>query len=163
MVVTESGLSRVSDDLRETDFLDGLFQQSGVSDIYASVHILTLPDTTVSISTRLRDGILRKLDTARHQRSEHRLLFSAVHFNKLFDLAVNHRCQSKMVKFDFIRASRMGYDVGTEYAAHLGRFMAILEGRLEDSQASFVASSMLMDACPPNMHGNVPPGPISPF
>lgn len=155
LVVIESGVSRVSDDLRERDFLEGLFKQSGVSGTYASVHILTLPGATVAISTRLRDGILRRLDIARHERSEHRLLFSAAHFNRMFDLAVNHRCQSKMVRFDFIRASRVGNDVGTEYAAHLARFFMLLEGHLEDSQASFLASSMLMDAYPPNMHGNV--------
>ena len=83
-----------------------------------------------------------------------RRLYSAVHLNKFFQMAVSQAASSILRPFDFVTASRLGNEVGREHADHLTSFLRLgADGGLsDDTMASFIASTILLDAYPPKMH-----------
>ena len=103
---------------------------------------------------RLKDIILKQTDEMRQIRISKHYLFSAVHISTLFSRALQHTVNSVNQPFSFIRASREGNEITEDYSDHLSTFFK-LGARCEvpySSLTSFVASSILMDAYPPNMH-----------
>ncbi|KAL4993992.1 FabD/lysophospholipase-like protein [Aspergillus recurvatus] len=87
-------------------------------------------------------------------RQKQNLLLSAIHVASLFSKAVQHTAASIADKFNFIAAARRGNEVGEDYAGHLQTFLAASKRHKTpyDSVASFIASSIIMDAYPPRMH-----------
>ena len=72
-------------------------------------------------------------------------------------MAVAHTEASMSQPFDFILASRRGNDIEPDVVHYLSRFMRA--GRdlqvLCDALMTSVASSILLDAYPPKMHGKI--------
>jgi hypothetical protein len=68
---------------------------------------------------------------------------------------VRHTAATISKKFNFIAATRIGNEIRSDYPYHLQNFLtqAINSGIPADTMVSFIASSILMDAYPPRMHG----------
>ncbi len=124
---------------------------------FSSIELLYLPGDHLSPLARyrrLKDTLLRQADEIRWLRISKHYLFSAVHMSRLFSRALQHIVDSINQPFSFIRASREGNEITEDYSNHLLTFFK-LGARCEvpySSLISFVASSILMDAYPPNMH-----------
>ncbi|KAF3481550.1 uncharacterized protein GIQ15_04309 [Arthroderma uncinatum] len=155
VVAVSDGASVTHDMLEEGQFLADLAQHAGVADTFMSVDIVYLPPagaSTVEPYQGLRDEMLKRLDLARRHRREHRSLFSAIHFGALFEEAMDQRCRSRYLGFDFIDASQKGRETDGRYPRHLTTFLSL--GAESDTaiQGSLIASSMLMDAYPSRAH-----------
>ncbi len=126
-------------------------------DSFSSIELLYLPGDYLSPLARyhrLKDTLLRQADEIRWLRINKHYLLSAVHMSRLFSQALQHTVNSVNQPFSFIRASREGNEITEDYSDHLLTFFK-LGARCEvpySSLISFVASSILMDAYPPNMH-----------
>lgn len=124
---------------------------------FFSIELLYLPEDYLSPLARyhrLKDTLLRQANEIRWLRISKHYLFSAVHMSRLFSQALQHTVDSVNQPFSFIRASREGNEITEDYSDHLLTFFK-LGARCEvpySSLISFVASSILMDAYPPNMH-----------
>jgi hypothetical protein len=104
----------------------------------------------------LRQCLSLELGKAHTTRSRAHLLFSAVHLEWIFRKSLSHVAQSPATPFNCIVSCRPERLKSDERAAqHLECFLRIIgESRLRtDALAVFVASAFLMDAYPPNMHG----------
>ncbi|KAF3492114.1 uncharacterized protein GIQ15_01631 [Arthroderma uncinatum] len=155
VVAVSDGASVTQDILEEGEFLADLMQHAGVADTFMSINMVYLPPRGVLAGAPyqpLRDEMLKRLDIVRRHRREHRCLFSAVHFSALFEEAMDRRCRSRHLEFDFIGASRRGRETDGRYPRHLATFLSLgAKGDLA-MQGSLIASSMLMDAYPPKAH-----------
>ena len=124
---------------------------------FSSIELIYLPEDYLSPLARyrrLKDTLLRQADEIRWLRISKHCLFSAVHMNRLFSRALQHTVDLINQSFSFIRASREGNEIIEDYSDHLLTFFK-LGARCEVSYSSlisFVASSILMNAYPSNMH-----------
>lgn len=124
---------------------------------YSTIKILHLADEQISPLARfrrLKELLWRQMDEMRNARSRNRCLYSAVHLDKFFQMAISHTASSILRPFDFITASRLGNEVDVDHASHLTTFLRLGKHHqiADDTVAAFVASSMLLDAYPPKMH-----------
>jgi len=90
----------------------------------------------------------------RQLRQQLRLLYFAVHLNHFLQEIVKHVALSSKKVFNFILISRLFNLINNEYIQHLFTFVRLAnehEFSLE-KQASLMASKMLMNAYPFNMH-----------
>lgn len=103
---------------------------------------------------RLRDEIRSQNNEMLRLRQDSRSLFSASHLSAFFGYAVQHTARTISHNFDFIAWSRVGNEVKEDYLSHLTTFLEIAVARKTpyETVASFIASSILMDAYPPRMH-----------
>lgn len=69
-------------------------------------------------------------------------------------MAVAQPASSILRPFNFVTASPLGNEVGRDHANHLTSFLRLGPdgGLLDDAMASFIASTILLDANPPKMH-----------
>ncbi|KAI0810076.1 acyl transferase/acyl hydrolase/lysophospholipase [Xylaria sp. FL0064] len=90
----------------------------------------------------------------RQKRQHARALFSTRHFNALFDRAFNGVGSSPDFSFDCLRAARQDLPVAPDMTSHLVNFTRLVPsaGRLRDFAAPVIASSILVDQYPPEMH-----------
>ncbi|KAM5468039.1 hypothetical protein MauCBS54593_005322 [Microsporum audouinii] len=112
------------------------------------------PTATRASYKRLREEILCRaalIQTARHQ---HRCLFSASHIKEFFRAAVGHTANSIKDKFDFISFARKGLDSFHNRADGIYAFLQLAKKYKtpHDVLSSFIGSSILLDAYPPEMH-----------
>jgi hypothetical protein len=103
---------------------------------------------------RLRDEIRNESHESQSIKQMGRCLFSTVHLNGFFHHAVVHTVSTKHSQFSFLLASRKDNPVPTDYKSHIKTFLglAISHKLSYESIASFIASSILMNAFPPRMH-----------
>jgi len=94
------------------------------------------------------------MDEMRNLRLRSRCLYSAVHLNKFFQMAVSQTAASVLRPFNFVTASRLGNEVGPDHADHLTSFfrLGVDHGLSNDIMGRFIASTILLDAYPPRMH-----------
>ena len=97
---------------------------------------------------------MRQADEMRRVRAQRRTLFSAVHFTRFFQLALQHTIRSIVDPLDLVLASRENMTTLDEHEDHLTRFfkLGVREKVSYHLLTSYVASSVLMDAYPPRMH-----------
>ena len=102
----------------------------------------------------LKTVLLRHAMEMRHLRTSQRLLFSATHLSRLFSQAVLHTATTLGQPFDTIESSRRGNPVAEEFGDHVIAFLRLgIRFKMSfDAMASFIASSILVDAYPPGMH-----------
>ena len=126
--------------------------------VFASITLMRLAGSELSALARhrrLKEVLLKELDLARAIRIEERVLFTANHLASFLQQAVQHTAKSLDQPFDFIAGTRAYNSIGNDYEDHLCRFLQtglhcyISAGTL----IGFIASSILMDAYPPRMHG----------
>jgi len=160
LVVSQEDHSSVTYNLLEREnFRDDLLQDIGVdlSQTFASIKVVVLPGEHLSPFVRhmkLREKIAREFILARGSRTAASAAFSGTHQSALFDSALRHASHSIQETFDFVRAAREANQLGTNYSVHLENFLSLSMAQAIPIEAvcSFVASSILMDAYPPNMH-----------
>ena len=85
-------------------------------------------------------------------------LYSTVHMSHFFHMAVAHTAASLSRPFDFVLSSRRGNEVQPDFEHHLSRFLrlGVKHETPQNSLMTFVASSVILDAYPPKMHGKMP-------
>ena len=125
--------------------------------VFASITVIRLADDNLSSLARhrrLKEVLLREADISRNIRLQKRLLFSAVHIHRLFRQASQHTSRSVREPFDFLVGSRVDNPLTNDFQLHLSTFLDLSCKYYlsQESTASFVASSILVDAFPPRMH-----------
>lgn len=143
--------------LRVDDLQQGLHNRS-LKEFFSSIKVLHLATEQLSPLARfrqLKELLWREMDEMRQARQDLGCLYSAEHITRFFRMAVAHTAVSMSRLFDFILASRRGNDVEPDFVHHLSRFMRSGEDRQvpRDVLMTFVASSIMLDAYPPKMHG----------
>lgn len=157
IAVTESVL-----EIKELEFRLEIENKQNRDDVFSSIMLLHLQGAHLSPLARhhrLKDVLLKEVDMARHSRIKKKVLFSATHFEAFFRQAIQHTTRSFTQPFDFIERSRINNKVGLDYQVHLSRFLRLgYEQHISPGVLNFiVASSLLMDAYPPRMHGMIIP------
>ena len=127
------------------------------AEIFSDVWIMHLAGDHVSPLARhrrLKEVLMGEVEKARCRRLEHRVLFSAVHFNAFFRHAIDHVAASITEPFDFIASSRLSNDLTDDYRDHVRNFISLGKDFFVSykSLTSFLASSILMDAYPPRIY-----------
>lgn len=126
-------------------------------DVFSSVSIIQLAGDHVSSLARhrrLKEFLYSEIELLRFQRIEHRMHFTATHFEAFFRQAVIHVATSATEPFGFIQQSRMANEINDDYTDHLIRFLHLGKDFFlpYEHLTSFIASTILMDAYPPRMH-----------
>jgi hypothetical protein len=95
-----------------------------------------------------------EIRTARVERVNTHTMFSMVHLTALFDMALKNFAASPRRTFDFIRYSREDNPVPPNFQRHLTSFTTLCaEQSLPDSILwDFIASAIVLDCFPPDMH-----------
>ncbi|KAI9732137.1 MAG: hypothetical protein M1834_004233 [Cirrosporium novae-zelandiae] len=142
--------------LKENEFRHSL-QQPDLSQSFSSIKLVSLPGkhlSSLARHRRLKEIILNDLDDARETRLQHQFLFSALHLEAFFGLAVQHTASTLHSCFDFILASRNQNSLDNNFQNHILDFVRVCaKHKLPDPAITlFIASSILMDAYPPGMH-----------
>ncbi|KAL9127044.1 MAG: hypothetical protein Q9217_004008 [Psora testacea] len=159
VIVKQGGEASASPTLDLLEMQDAQFNldQKVLKDFYTSIKVLYLADEQISPLARfrrLKELLWRQMDEMRNIRLRCRRLYSAVHLNKFFQMAVSQTASSILRPFDFVLASRLGNEVGPDHVDHLTSFLRLGTdcGLSNDTIASFIASTILLDAYPPKMH-----------
>jgi hypothetical protein len=102
---------------------------------------------------RLKDQVYELTSKRYLARKEIGYDFSFTHFAAFFDSAVKHTAKNK-TPFNFITMSRLGLQLMTNDMKHIASFLKIFLkfNTPYDKIASFLASSILVDAYPHRMH-----------
>ena len=106
---------------------------------------------------RLKEVLLQLSNEIRLLKQIKRELLSASHFRALYDQLIIHNATSLRHQFMPIVESRRGNTVDNNLGDHLDNFLRqSLHFKLPyDAIASFIASAVLMNAYPLNMHSKL--------
>nr|XP_001393324.2 hypothetical protein ANI_1_2628074 [Aspergillus niger CBS 513.88] len=144
-----------ADEVSESDG-QALFQQLDGSELYASVHLLPVSRGDVlSDEARYRpvkEEILKALDWATRERVTTQTSFLACHLARFLEGAIRHTAQDHQKPFDLIAAGRP-QPRPAEWAACIGDFLERTQAIGSETQDQLLASSLLLDAYPPDTHG----------
>jgi len=155
-VVKDDDASSTYNILKAQDWRFSLHQQD-LMDFFSSITLLRLADVQISPLARhrrLKEVLLRHADEMRQLRQSARCLYSAVHLRRFFGEAIRHIAEHPQLPFNFLHVSRRQNLVTADYCEHLTTFMKISKEVVSPQDTlSIIASSMLMDAYPPGMHG----------
>ena len=137
--------------------LTASIRQEEISRFFSSITILRLAHTSISSVSRhrpLREAVQRHLEEIRYLRQSLRCLYSAVHLNYFFQMAVQHTANTCVLPFNFLRVSRLQTGLPADFEGHFSVFVrsCALHGIPQVVIASLIASSILLDAYPPRMH-----------
>ncbi|GCB20069.1 hypothetical protein AAWM_02954 [Aspergillus awamori] len=144
-----------ADEVSESDG-QALFQQLDGSELYASVHLLP-----VSRGRRaLRRGEVSPGKGRDSQSpglgdpgaSDDADIFLACHLARFLEGAIRHTAQDHQKPFDLIAAGRP-QPRPAEWAACIGDFLEQTQAIGSETQDRLLASSLLLDAYPPDTHG----------
>jgi hypothetical protein len=124
--------------------------------VFGDLEILYLPQETLSMEALymgLGSELANQLRHAKATRERNQVLFSAEHLNAFFESALLHIPRLHQ-PFDFIKWSRKSQPVDGAFAYHISRFAtASHQARLlYPNTAKHIASAILLDAYPDNMH-----------
>ena len=126
--------------------------------VFSSISLVHLAGDRMSSLARhrrLMEVLLSEIGSSQIKRKELRLQFSAVHIEAFFTCAIQSLSKSINIPFDFVRSSRLYNEVEDDYRDHIMTFTSLNVENFSSygSLTSFIASSILMDAYPPRMHG----------
>ena len=84
----------------------------------------------------------------------HCVLFTAKHFNALFKEALQHMMTAMLTPYNFVLAAQQQNPLDGAFISHLVNFICIgsKSWATYDDLASYIASTILMDAYPPGMY-----------
>ena len=144
-------------DLLDRQDLRFNFRCPELIDYFSAVTMLYLADEQISPLARhrrLKELLQRQVEEIRHVRETYGCLYSATHLNDLFTDAVYHTTRNVDIPFDFIVSSRKGNCDFSQYTEHLTTFLKLSAsvGISQRASASYIASTILLDAYPPGMH-----------
>lgn len=124
---------------------------------FSSITVLRLADAQISPLARyrrLKELLLRHADEMRQLRQAMHSLFSAIHLNRLFEEMVKQAAKGPHLPRNFIQISRQHNSISDDYYDHLMNFLRTCSEVIDcEGMLSITATSMLMDAYPPGMHG----------
>ncbi|OJD25605.1 hypothetical protein ACJ73_03030 [Blastomyces percursus] len=131
-----------------------LEQQNTVKEIFHSIEVFRWdPDGLPMTYKHLKNSILGQADDMLEVRRFNNCLFSATHLEGFYHRALHHTAQFVDRPFDFIKATRLGSEVGEDFVEHVLDFLKQgLELKVPYVHlTAFIASCILMDAYPPKM------------
>ena len=161
VIVAKEGEGSVTHSVLETDELQSAFKSTDEllrRETFSSVSLLQVTGDQISPLARhrrLKEVLLSELDTSRDLRVDHRMLFSAKHLSALVRPATEHVARSFTSPFRFLQAMRAKDPIEEDYRHHLRTFFDLAKKHrvLYNALTDFVASTLVMDAYPPQMHG----------
>ena len=161
VIVARKEETAVTHNILEIEDLRMMLRQEGqetYAQVFSSISLMHLGGDHVSPLARhrrLKEVILLEVDVSRRERIERRVHFSATHFEAFFHGAVQHLAKSIDEPFNFIGCTRLCNPIEGEYRDHIATFVSLSNESFlpYESVVSFIASSILMDAYPPRMHG----------
>ncbi|KAA8642358.1 uncharacterized protein ATNIH1004_011302 [Aspergillus tanneri] len=115
---------------------------------FSGVNFLSVDRSTdACFRDRLRASIRGRLEDMREARRDNGALFSGLHLQGLFDLAVKHLALCKDSPFNFIKATREGNPVSHGLSHHISHYFDIGNrgGCSLGTLVSSTASALLMD------------------
>lgn len=130
---------------------------SQIWSIFSSLKIFRLAGrhlSSIARYQRLRFQIRAQLEEMRALRRHLRCLFSGLHTSALFKAAIDHTIATTSRGFDFIHAARLTSPIMSNYNKFLQSFLRLATNNKVPYgiKASFIASSIMMDAFPAQMH-----------
>lgn len=126
--------------------------------LFSTIRVVSLlPDGAVSGLARyrrLRECIMDASDQVRSARRASSYLFTASHFFALLDYSCNHLSLTLTEPFNVIRASRTHNPPASDLSQHLVNLLSKITdpNSLKNFAIPLVASSILLDSYPPDMH-----------
>ena len=160
VVVANEQSPAATHDVLEAEEFHFLLQQEDLSArtaVFSSISFLRIAGDQISVLARhrrLKEVLFSELDSSRKDRIEQRMLFSAVHFSAFVKQAVRHVATSFTTPFNFMETTRLSNPLKPDYRAHLSACFTLARHYhvSYETLASFIASSILLDAYPPRMH-----------
>ena len=129
-----------------------------VSEQFSDIRILSLEAPSKNLSNKSRhrelfEHLLNVSDQVREAKVRTQTLFSACHFAAFFHYALKHVVAASE-PFNFISASRIDNPVSSNLGEHLTDFLHNIKTpqKLLKFAIPMIASSLLQDAYPPDMH-----------
>jgi hypothetical protein len=98
-------------------------------------------------------AIRRQVSLVHKCREEAKVLFSAIHLNAFFELALKHTARSTN-SFSFVVATRSYNPIDSQFPTHLNVFLQLCMSNQYSRHFGLrhIASALVMDSCPPGMH-----------
>lgn len=148
-------------DLLERQDLRFNLKRQELIDYFSAVTVLHLADEQISDLARhrrLKELLQRQVEEIRYVRETYGCLYSATHLNDLFTDAVYYTTRNIGTPFDFLLSSRKDNCDFTQYTEHLTTFLKLsaLMNVSQRTSASYIASTIPLDAYPPSMHSRLP-------
>lgn len=158
LIVTEQG--RTDDEVTLDEFKQMLAEETTIdaAERFSNIQVLSLlPRDKISSKGRhrtLKEALLNASDQVRAARLSLRSLFSARDFSAFFDYAWSHLAATSNEPFDFILTSRADNEVPPHVGKHLVSFLQRIKSLrwLRNFAIPVIASSILLDSYPPNVH-----------
>ncbi|KFY32520.1 hypothetical protein V493_00121 [Pseudogymnoascus sp. VKM F-4281 (FW-2241)] len=160
IIIVESTLSQEKEPQRLETFLNLLKQKTkhDSSLLFGTIRVVSLlPDGAVSGLARyrrLRECIMDASDQVRSARRASSYLFTASHFFALLDYSCNHLSMTLTEPFNVIRASRTHNPPASDMSEHFVNLLSKMKdpNGLRNFAIPLMASSILLDSYPPDMH-----------
>jgi hypothetical protein len=169
LIVTERGKDVQGDDESDLRVFKQMLSEETTMDVseqFSDIRLLSLPTRKRDLSNKARhrelfEHLLNFSDQVREARISTQTLFSAHHFAAFFHHALNHMAATSVEPFNFISTSRIGNAVARNLKEHLVDFLHNIKTprKLLEFAIPVIASSILLDSHPPDMHrelANVP-------
>jgi len=159
VIVTESTVSEPQENYFLKRFLRLLRTKTrlDISTQFAGVRVLSLllegDISSQSRHRRLRECLMNMSDQTRLARIESRTLFSAQHLASFLKHACLQLDESRQ-PFNFIETARLDHPPASDLTEHLTNFLSKITTpqKLKDFAIPLIASSLLLDSYPPDMH-----------
>ena len=130
--------------------------QKQLSSLFSLVSTLYLDDalSELAMYRPLKEEILRQTDEIRSTLLDQRWLFSASHTAAAFSMRLHFAATKVTANFSLLDGCRKYHEIPVNYPNHLSNVIAFGIEKVirHESTASYIASSILMDAYPPGGH-----------
>jgi hypothetical protein len=161
LIVTERGEDVPGDDVSDLRAFKQMLSEEttvDVSEHFSDIRLLSLA-TRKTLSNKARhrelfEHLLNFSDQVREARTNTQTLLSAYHFAAFFHYALSHVAATSVEPFNFITSSRIENPVPRNLRDHLVDFLHNIRTpqKLLQFGIPFIASSLLLDSHPPDMH-----------
>lgn len=134
-----------------------LVSEPDFSNSFASINVINvlgMQNPSPEIFGVLENVLHEETRMARGDRTDSQTLFSILHMAAFFDKALRHFSTSFQAPFDFITASRQDNPVSLALQHHLASFLRMCRQHCISSNImwDFIASVIVLDSYPPDMH-----------
>ncbi|KAI1489423.1 hypothetical protein F5X96DRAFT_683944 [Biscogniauxia mediterranea] len=136
----------------EQDFDSFVGENCALNSYFSKVSFLQLPDAGRGLA--IPPFLIDHVQIVRQKRREASALFVVQHLNTLFDRAFDTVSSFPGTSFDCLLAARRDFPVDPDMATHLENFVTQVPvaSQLRTFAVPVVASSILLDQYPPQMH-----------
>lgn len=139
-------------------FRSQLFSTATFSSCFFSLNVINMlpavPRKSKSDFTALKWLLDQETIAARETRLDSHTLFSSIHVAAFFEKALTRFSKTPKQTFNFIRASRDGNMVRSEFQGNINEFLSLsLDNKLPNNiPVPFISSAIIFDSFPPGMH-----------